>query len=126
MTLLIDMVLPEIWILSEGDFIAFIHSLIPSIGFTLVSFILIASFWIYHHEFIKMQWIRHHISMVQYIVFDLHIIHSIHNLHHRNVFTVFHCKCFVRFKHIPDVDIFPKNALENATKHLTKSKIQII
>ena len=54
MTLLIfGMALPEIQILSEGDFIAFIHSLIPSIGITLVSFILIASFWIYHHEFIK-------------------------------------------------------------------------
>ena len=54
MTLLVfGMALPEMQLLTEGDFLAFIQSSIPSIGVTLVSFILIASFWIYHHEFIK-------------------------------------------------------------------------
>ncbi len=56
MTLLIfGMALPEIQLLTEGDFLAFIHSLIPTVGVTLVSFILLACFWIYHHEFIKVK-----------------------------------------------------------------------
>ena len=54
MTLLIfAMALPKIQFVTEGDFIGFIHSTLPSVGITLVSFILIASLWIYHHEFIK-------------------------------------------------------------------------
>ncbi|MBQ9025321.1 MAG: DUF1211 domain-containing protein [Methanobrevibacter sp.] len=56
MTLLIfGMALPEIQLLTEGDFLAFIHSLAPTVGVTLVSFILLACFWIYHHEFIKVK-----------------------------------------------------------------------
>lgn len=54
MTLLIfGMALPEMELLSSGDFYNFIVSSIPTIGVTLVSFVLLASFWIYHHEFIK-------------------------------------------------------------------------
>ena len=56
MTLLIfGMALPSVNILTEGDFVSFIESIIPNIGITVVSFILIASFWIYHHEFIKVR-----------------------------------------------------------------------
>jgi len=56
MTLLIfGMALPEIELLTAGDFINFIHSIMPTIGITLVSFILLSSFWIYHHEFIKVK-----------------------------------------------------------------------
>ena len=56
MTLLIfGMALPEIQLLTEGDFLAFIQSLAPTVGVTLVSFILLACFWIYHHEFIKVK-----------------------------------------------------------------------
>lgn len=56
MTLLIfGMGLPEIELLTAGDFASFFYSLIPNIGITLVSFILIASFWLYHHEFIKIK-----------------------------------------------------------------------
>ena len=56
MTLLIfGMALPEMELLTAGDFNAFIQSTIPTIGLTLISFILIASFWIYHHEFIKVK-----------------------------------------------------------------------
>lgn len=54
MTLLVfGIALPEIQLLTEGDFVGFVHSLTPSIGITIVSFVLVASFWIYHHEFIK-------------------------------------------------------------------------
>ena len=54
MTLLVfGMALPEIKILTYGDFIGFIHSIAPTFGVTIVSFILVSSFWIYHHEFIK-------------------------------------------------------------------------
>ena len=54
MTLLVfGMALPEIKILTYGDFIGFIHSIAPTFGVTIVSFILVSSFWVYHHEFIK-------------------------------------------------------------------------
>ena len=54
MTLLIfGMALPEMELLSSGDFYNFLVNSIPTIGLTLVSFVLLASFWIYHHEFIK-------------------------------------------------------------------------
>ena len=56
MTLLVfGMALPEVEILSAGDFAAFIVSIIPTIGTTLVCFILVSSFWVYHHEFIKIK-----------------------------------------------------------------------
>lgn len=54
MTLLIfGMGLPEAQLLTSGDFTLFVYSILPSIGVTLVSFVLLSSFWIYHHEFIK-------------------------------------------------------------------------
>ncbi len=54
MTLLVfGMALPEIEILTAGDFLGFLQSLAPNFGLTLVSFILVSSFWVYHHEFIK-------------------------------------------------------------------------
>lgn len=54
MTLLIfGLSLPEIEILSYGDFITFLSQSLPSVGVTIVSFVLLAFFWIYHHEFIK-------------------------------------------------------------------------
>lgn len=56
MTLLIfGMALPEFQISNYNGFINFAHSLAPSIGLTLVSFILLASFWICHHEFIRIK-----------------------------------------------------------------------
>lgn len=56
MTLLVfGMGLPEMELLTAGDFMAFMQSLAPTVGVTLVSFILLASFWIYHHEFIKVK-----------------------------------------------------------------------
>lgn len=54
MTLLIfGMGLPEFQISNYSGFLNFVSSLAPTIGITLVSFILLASFWICHHEFIK-------------------------------------------------------------------------
>lgn len=54
MTLLVfGIALPELQIASYSDFVAFISTLTPTIGVTIVSFVLISSFWIYHHEFIK-------------------------------------------------------------------------
>ena len=54
MTLLVfGMALPEAQLLTVGDFSAFLISIAPTFGFTIVSFILVSSFWIYHHEFIK-------------------------------------------------------------------------
>ncbi len=54
MTLLIfAMALPEMEIASNAGFVNFIYSILPTIGITLVSFFLLSSFWICHHEFIK-------------------------------------------------------------------------
>lgn len=56
MTLLVFAVsLPELKIANYPDFLSFILSLLPTIGVTIVSFVLISSFWIYHHEFIKVK-----------------------------------------------------------------------
>lgn len=56
MTLLVfGIALPELQIATYSDFIGFISTLTPTIGVTIVSFVLISSFWIYHHEFIKIK-----------------------------------------------------------------------
>ena len=54
MTLLVfGLALPEAHLLTSGDFLNFIISTLPTLGITIVSFILVSSFWIYHHEFLK-------------------------------------------------------------------------
>ena len=54
MTLLVfGIALPEVVISSSADFASFLQSITPTIGITLVSFILVSSFWLYHHEFMK-------------------------------------------------------------------------
>ena len=56
MTLLVfGIALPELQIANYSDFITFISTLAPTIGVTIVSFVVISSFWIYHHEFIKVK-----------------------------------------------------------------------
>ena len=56
MTLLIfGMVLPDKEILNYTGFINFIGSITPIAGLILVSFIVLGSFWIYHHEFMKIK-----------------------------------------------------------------------
>ena len=56
MTLLVFAIaLPELQIANYSEFTAFIFSLMPTIGVTIISFVLISSFWIYHHEFIKIK-----------------------------------------------------------------------
>ena len=56
MTLLVFAIaLPDLHIVNYNNFIAFISTLAPTIGVTIVSFVLISSFWIYHHEFIKIK-----------------------------------------------------------------------
>ncbi|MCQ2970659.1 MAG: TMEM175 family protein [archaeon] len=54
MTLLVfGIALPELQITYYSTFLSFFSSLAPTIGVTVVSFVLLSSFWIYHHEFIK-------------------------------------------------------------------------
>lgn len=56
MTLLVfGMALPDMELLTASDFSAFIGSMLPKLGVIIVSFILLASFWIYHHQFIKIK-----------------------------------------------------------------------
>ena len=56
MTLLIfGLALPNFNILTDTDLSYAIESLIPNIGITIISFILLGSIWIYHHEFFKLK-----------------------------------------------------------------------
>lgn len=56
MTLLIfGMSLPNIKLATYSDFISFISALAPTASVTIVSFILVSSFWVYHHQFIKVK-----------------------------------------------------------------------
>jgi uncharacterized membrane protein len=56
MTLLIfGMALPEEKIVNYTGFIDFIGSISSVAGVVIVSFILLASFWLYHHEFMKIK-----------------------------------------------------------------------
>lgn len=56
MTLLIfGISLPDVQLVTYSDFISFISALAPTVSVTIVSFILIASFWVYHHQFIKVK-----------------------------------------------------------------------
>lgn len=59
MTLLVfGIAIPELQITNYSDFVTFISTLTPTIGVTIVSFVLISSFWIYHHEFIKVKYLN--------------------------------------------------------------------
>lgn len=54
MTLLVfSMALPAAHFVTEGQFLNFLHSIAHSFGLTIVSFILVSSFWVYHHEFVR-------------------------------------------------------------------------
>ena len=56
MTLLVfGMVLPDKEILNYTGFINFLGSIGPIAGLIIVSFIVLGSFWIYHHEFMKIK-----------------------------------------------------------------------
>ncbi|MBR4447782.1 TMEM175 family protein [Methanobrevibacter sp.] len=56
MTLLIfGISLPKLQLASYPDFISFIIKLAPTISVTIVSFILLASFWVYHHQFLRVK-----------------------------------------------------------------------
>ena len=56
MTLLIfGIAVPEIAMTSYTDYVSFLTTIAPTVGVTIVSFILISSFWVHHHEFIKVK-----------------------------------------------------------------------
>lgn len=56
MTLLIfGITIPELAEYTYENFLSTFLSLLPTIGVTLVSFVIISSFWIYHHEYIKLK-----------------------------------------------------------------------
>lgn len=55
MTLLIfGITIPNTEIVDYSSFITFLSQLAPTMGVTIVSFIIIASLWVYHHEFIRL------------------------------------------------------------------------
>lgn len=59
MTLLIfGLALPNFNIIDSNSFSYAVETLIPNVGITIISFILLASFWIYHHQFFKLKTIN--------------------------------------------------------------------
>ena len=56
MTLLVfSLTLPGVTLLSEGEMVNFIESNSYSFSLTIISFILVSFFWVYHHELIKIK-----------------------------------------------------------------------
>ena len=56
MTLLVfGIAVPELSVYTYDNFLATFLSLLPTIGVTIVSFVIISSFWIYHHEYVKIK-----------------------------------------------------------------------
>ncbi len=56
MTLLVfGIAIPELSVYTYDNFLATFLSLLPTIGVTIVSFVIISSFWIYHHEYVKIK-----------------------------------------------------------------------
>ena len=56
MTLLVfGIAIPEMAVYSYENFLSTFWSMLPTIGVTVVSFVIISSFWIYHHEYIKIK-----------------------------------------------------------------------
>lgn len=85
MTLLVfSIALPELNLLTSADFLIFINSLNPTIGITLISFILVSSFWLYHHEFMKITnlnipyiWLHiFYLASISFIPFSTSVIGS--------------------------------------------------
>ena len=46
---------PELDISTNSTFVSSLSAMLPNVGIILVSFILLASFWVYHHEFLKIK-----------------------------------------------------------------------
>lgn len=56
MTLLVfGIAIPELVDNSYGSFLSTFMSMLPTIGVTIVGFVIISSFWIYHHEYMKIK-----------------------------------------------------------------------
>ncbi|WP_407409766.1 TMEM175 family protein [Methanobrevibacter sp.] len=56
MTLLVfGIAIPELVDNSYGSFLSAFMSMLPTIGVTIVGFVIISSFWIYHHEYMKIK-----------------------------------------------------------------------
>lgn len=56
MTLLaFGIAIPELSVHSYDNFLSAFWSMLPTIGVTIVGFVLMGSFWIYHHEYMKIK-----------------------------------------------------------------------
>ena len=56
MTLLVfGIAIPELSVHSYDNFLSAFWSMLPTIGVTIVGFVLMGSFWIYHHEYMKIK-----------------------------------------------------------------------
>ena len=112
MTLLIfGMALPEEKIVNYTGFIDFIGSISSVAGVVIVSFILLASFWLYHHEFMKIKKIEYSLYMVEYVLFSQHMLHTIYNIHNRKLFTLLLGKCDLRIEYTFSCSVLLINVL---------------
>ena len=111
MTLLIfGMALPEEKIVNYTGFIDFIGSISSVAGVVIVSFILLASFWLYHHEFMKIKKLN-----IPYIWLNMfycqHMLHTIYNIHNRKLFTLLLGKCDLWIKYTFSCSVLLINVL---------------
>ncbi|OED29814.1 TMEM175 family protein [Methanosphaera sp. WGK6] len=74
--------IPDVSLTTYNEFIQFFISIIPDIGVVFVSFIVVSSFWIFHHEYIKIKnmdvvflWLNLiHLAFISFIPFTTSII----------------------------------------------------
>lgn len=83
MTLLaVGITLPEIPITTNLQFVGFAKSLLPNVGIVAVSFIILSTFWMAHHQYIKIRklntpflWLNLiHLALITFIPFTISII----------------------------------------------------
>lgn len=81
--------IPSADLMKTQNLITVLHSLTPTIGITLVSFVLIGYFWIYHHQFINLKtlnlpylWLNlGYLASVSFIPFTTLMIGSYPNIY---------------------------------------------
>ncbi|WP_455645638.1 TMEM175 family protein [Methanosphaera sp.] len=74
--------IPDVSLTTYSEFIQFMISITPDIGVVFVSFIVVSSFWIFHHEYIKINdmnvlflWLNLiHLAFISFIPFTTSII----------------------------------------------------
>lgn len=53
--LMVEILIPQVDVTLEGGLLDLLWSLLPTVGTAMISFIILATFWIYHHQFLEVK-----------------------------------------------------------------------